>query len=175
MIRRFTDFDSLIKHFKIFPNEFSEDDIVYCEKENKNYRLVEGNWLEEEASNPMQLNLYDLNKTLVQQLPPLTPEELQKTKVTLDLYAEENPSNYYMLLCRELNYYTVFAFDFSNPEFSSLGYAIEACYNGLGIIYSVEYDKENKVIEIWFAPEEGMTPNCAFLFDYTPGVITFGG
>ena len=40
------------------------------------------------------------------------PEELQKTEATLDLYAEENPSNYYMLLCRELNYYTVFAFDF---------------------------------------------------------------
>ncbi len=174
MIRRFTDFDSLIKHFMIFPNEFSEDDIVYCENEDKQYRLVEGQWLEEEAKN-MQLNLYDLNRSLVQQLPPLTPEELQKTKDTINSYVEENPSNYYMLLCRELNYYTVFAFDHSNPEFSTLAYAIEACYGGLGVIYSVEYNKEDRIIEIWFAPEEGQVPNCAFLFDYTPGVITFGG
>ena len=137
-----------------------------------------------EAWNPMvidnkglELNLYDLNKNLINQLDPLTEAELTDCKMILIDYYKQTHNNYHMLLCKDYNYYTLFALpnhnefnEMSAPAFADNVYNI---INSLGSVYSVEQLTDGAV-EIWIKPNEEEMPYAFYLFGYDRGVVYYG-
>lgn len=119
------------------------------------------------------MNLYDLNKTMVNQLSPLTKEEIfNKEKEFINLH-KKFANKHYMLLCKEYSYYTIFEEEriIMNKPFSDT--VIEIIIE-LGDIYSIESTENGDAIEIWIKPEEEEMPLVFYLFPYDMGVVKFG-
>ena len=70
-----------------------------------------------------------------------------------------------MLLCRDLNYYTMFILNEDGPNFED---EVVECLRVLGEIKSIEIYEE--LIECWITDAEN-TAHVAYLFDYSQGVI----
>lgn len=118
------------------------------------------------------MNLYDLNKTLINQLSPLTKEEIfNKEKEFINLH-KRFANKHYMLLCKEYGYYTVFEEEriIMNKPFSDI--VIEIIIE-LGDIYSIESTENGDAVEVWIKPEEEEMPLVFYLFPYDTGVVKF--
>ena len=118
------------------------------------------------------LNLYDLNKSVIGQLTPLTPGEItMKMSLFKDYYDKAN-NLYHMLLCRDFNYYTVFNYNSmpNTPDFSSM---ICTVITELGEVYSIEL-LEDGAMEIWIRPTGEESPYAFYLFPYDAGVVYYG-
>lgn len=125
----------------------------------------------------VSLNLYDLNRQLINQLDPLTDAELTACKMILIDYYKQSNNNYHMLLCNEYHYYTLFAIhndcqfnEFSAPAFADNVYNI---IHELGDVYSVELNQDGDV-EIWIKPAGEEIPYAFYLFGYDRGVVYYG-
>ena len=119
-----------------------------------------------------KLNLYDLNKNLVNQLKPLTKEEIfNKEKDFINLHKRFS-NKHYMLLCKEYSYYTIFEEEriIMNKPFSD---TVIEIITTLGDIYSIEPTENNDAIEIWIKPDEEEMPMVFYLFPYDTGVVKF--
>lgn len=113
-------------------------------------------------------SLYQFNQMVISQLPDMPEEDIQKSKVDIRAFINLTKSPAYMLLCRELNYYTTFLVNDSYEE--KMEDAVIECAQCLGSLKSVDYNEDENVIEIWFADDE--RAYVAFLFDYQGGIIT---
>jgi hypothetical protein len=115
------------------------------------------------------MNLYEINQAAVSQLPKMSEEMVAEKKEMIRQYLDEVADEYYMLLCRDLNYYTMFSLraDEGLPAAES---EIIECIRDLGSIISIERSTETgKVIEIWFKCADGTF--VAYLFPYGKGVV----
>ena len=57
----------------------------------------------------VKLSMYDLNKQIISQMEPISEKE--RTEHFCEMFStfrENTNDNYYMLLCRDINYYTLF-------------------------------------------------------------------
>ena len=118
------------------------------------------------------MNLYDLNKNLVNQLKPLTKEEIfNKEKDFINLHKRFS-NKHYRLLCKEYSYYTIFEEEriIMNKPFSD---TVIEIITALGDIYSIEPTENNDAIEIWIKPDEEEMPMVFYLFPYDTGVVKF--
>ena len=115
------------------------------------------------------MTIYEINKQLMAKEQPLDDEKLLEKKELIAKYAKDH--GYYMLLCNDLRYYTIFdkhcecQID-NKPEIAN---EVIECLRELGEIYAIEPDEENGTIEIWIRQEEEMY--AVYFFDYTGGVI----
>lgn len=155
------------------PQKFEIGAVAQCEETEKIYYYTEKGWKEAEGAkidDGLSLNLYDLNKNLVAQLPPLTKKELQNYVEELDEYHDAAAANYYMLLCHDYRYYTILHF---NPEsnYDSFGKTVIDCLNNAADIISMEFDKEQNTYEIWVRIDEQIY--VFYLFEYDRGVVDF--
>ena len=116
----------------------------------------------------LQLNLYDLNKQIISQLPALKNEAIDEAIEKIKQYVKNMENTFYMLLCRDFNYYTLFHIvDYiSEPDAAS---EIIACANDLGEVKIVE-PNEDDAVEIWVHPVDS-EPVVMYLFGYDGGVI----
>lgn len=120
------------------------------------------------------MNLYDINKQLIAQLPELNEEQIiQARKVITDFIKNLN-NDFFMLLGRDINYYTLFNIVNNETEHPLCAVADEvwACADYIGSIKSVDLIDEENAIEIWVQPrdEEG-EPLAMYLFGYDEGVV----
>ena len=121
--------------------------------------------------NQVELNLYDLNKSVINQLEPMTPDEIIDNLNLIEEYYHKSDNSFHMLLCRDYNYYTIFApNDIITIEFTATVYDIIV---GLGAVYSIE-NTEDGAIEIWIKPEGEEMPYAFYLFPYDAGVVYYG-
>ena len=121
--------------------------------------------------NQVELNLYDLNKSVINQLNPMTPDEIIDNLNLIEEYYHKSENNFHMLLCKDYNYYTIFAFDdIITIEFTATVYDIIV---SLGAVYSIE-NTEDGAIEIWIKPEGEEMPYAFYLFPYDAGVVYYG-
>lgn len=121
--------------------------------------------------NQIELNLYDLNKSVINQLEPMTPDEIIDNLNLIEEYYHKFDNSFHMLLCKDYNYYTVFApNDIITIEFTATVYDIIV---SLGTIYSIE-NTEDGAIEIWIKPEGEEMPYAFYLFPYDAGVVYYG-
>ena len=121
--------------------------------------------------NHVELNLYDLNKSVINQLEPMTPDEIIDNLNLIEEYYHKSDNSFHMLLCKDYNYYTIFApNDIITIEFTATVYDIIV---NLGAIYSIE-NTEDGVIEIWIKPEGEEMPYAFYLFPYDAGVVYYG-
>ena len=144
----------------------SDTNEIYCWDEKTGWSLinVEGKGLE--------LNLYDLNRNIIEQLNPLTTNEVSMKMGLINEYYQKANNTYHMLLCRDFNYYTIFNYDsmLSFPDFPS---AICTIITELGEVYSIEL-LEDGALEIWIKPTGEESPYAFYLFPYDAGVVYYG-
>ena len=78
-----------------------------------------------------------------------------------------------MLLCRDINYYTVF--EKNCVINTSLGKQVIDCVKNIGNIIDFEVINEKESIELWIRTKENSEPFVAYLFPYDLGLVKFGG
>lgn len=148
--------------------------LVYCEDTKNIYKLVDGAWSKVEINNNegLSLNLYELNKSIVSQLNPMSTQDIASYIEQLNKYYRNSNDSYYMLLCKDYNYYTLFASEdtLSFPDFAS---AVCTIITELGDVYSIDF-LEDGAVEIWIKPEGEEMPFAFYLFPYDKGVVYYG-
>ena len=127
---------------------------------------------QEKLSGNFGMSLYDLNKSLISQMPALTLEQIIRQKETVvDPFLTTVDSDYYMLLCNELKYYTIFNVNINLT--GPIGEELFAClYEFCDEIKSIEKTEDGCAIEIWFTKDE--ETYVMYFFDYAGGVIHCG-
>lgn len=149
-------------------------EIAYSEEEQK-YYVYTGDriWTEIKIDKDtgLNLNLYDLNKSIIGQLKPLEKTDLfSKVEIIRDL-KHKSKNKHYMLLCKDYNYYTIFE-EKENDEFFNLSDAVLTIAFELGDVYSIEKTGDG-AIEIWIKPTGEEEPYAFYLFPYDAGVVYY--
>lgn len=167
----FEQLDKYSKTFKTFKDgEYAKaGGVWYCySKENDLWVKVSGD---------CKINLYEINKTLVSSYPVHTKEQiLGDAKIINDFIKHMKDEQHFMLLCRDINYYTIFERYTGESiqeikELTHLGEEVIACISNVGSILSVNPTKDTSV-EIWVrTPEEENI--VMYLFPYDVGVVYF--
>ena len=129
-----------------------------------------------DESGNIGMSLYDVNKNFLADQPALSQDELTASLKVIEDYVFDTYKNstYFMLLCKELSYYTVFVRD-SESSTNILTDEVLNCLQWIAKdILSIELNTTNNTPEIWIrTPEEEVV--CMYLFNYDNGVIDFGG
>ena len=121
--------------------------------------------------NQIELNLYDLNKSVINQLEPMTLDEIIDNLSLVKEYYHKSDNSFHMLLCKDYNYYTIFApDDIVILDFMTVVYDIIVY---LGAVYSIEIT-EDGAIEFWIKPEGEEMPYAFYLFPYDAGGVYYG-
>ena len=148
-----------------------EGDIAGTFKENKMYIYHNDSWEEYKPPNgELKMNLYDINANIIEQLGQYNDE---KIKEAISIINDKYHGAYYMMLCNDIRYYTVFAY---NPyycnEGESLGEAVISCATDVGPIYDIS-ETEDGAFEIW-VKDNTNTMRCLVLFNYEKGIVYYG-
>ena len=146
--------------------------VVYNEEDKKVYRWdpIEG-WQEESVNGNITMSAYDINKQIIGQLQILDETALQEKKKLIRQYITEIDDEYYMLLCRDTNYYTIFhktpvEHKMADEIFEDV--LIDECLPAMGDVKSIERTDDG-AIEIWFQSVDEVF--VAYLFPYGAGVV----
>ena len=142
-----------------------EDTTYYWDNEWKELKI------EMKDNNGLTMTMYELNEQLMSQMPDHTSFSLAEDVAIIDGFHTRVKSDYYMMLCKEASYFTIFTTINPDGEFHTLGDAAIACAQDLGSIRAVT-NIEDSEIEIWVNAGESML--CLHLFNYAAGVVPFG-
>jgi hypothetical protein len=120
------------------------------------------------AEGSLNMNLYDLNKQIIAQLPDYTDEDYEIKREMIDEFGRGK--TWCLLLGREMNYYTVFHNLIKDAD-ETFADAVISCCKYLGQVKSINWPTETSrdAIEIWVM--HGEEPTVLYLFDYEAGVI----
>ena len=120
--------------------------------------------------------MYDLNKSIVSQLPiKETYAELSQERNLINEFHKVINSETYMLLCKDISYYTIFNSRKNRvSDFGTLGHAVIECAQDVGKIVSADLIEDNSAIDIWVRTAEDDNL-CMYLFDCKSLTVTFGG
>lgn len=112
------------------------------------------------------MNIYEVNQMAYNSLPPIAKEDILAQTKRVQEFLQANPSKYYMLLCNECKYYTLFTFT-DGFKFKEMANEIIDIIISLGDIVSIEFNETD--FEVWVKDEE--TSHVFYFFNYEPGVI----
>ena len=117
----------------------------------------------------IEMTLYDMNKQVISQQPVMTRFDMNNQRSTFAKGLYDNPATYYMLLCHELNYYTLFHRNRETVDrFIDWVYLI---MEELGDVKDISVDT-NGAIALWANWEKNPDYlGCFYLFPYDKGVI----
>lgn len=146
------------------PNKPELGEKVLIEDEKKVYEYTEEGWAPVKEAET-GITLYDLNKIACAKLPPLDSVGLSKAKEDINKYINLTGHTYYILLCKDLSYYTVFVVDQKSNE--KIEDVIIECLQYLGDIVNINIDED--VIESWFVKDGEAF--VSYLCAYDGGVI----
>ena len=114
---------------------------------------------------------YEINKMIMAQLPSLITEaQLKKGKELIKEFTHRHITSvgYYMLLGRDINYYTVF--EVCDEYEEKVEDIVIECLQNIGVIQCIDNSADNHSIECWIKNDKGTF--ALYLFDYSEGVIT---
>lgn len=117
-----------------------------------------------------QLTLYELNQQLIANLPIYDEEKWQEAEKILVAWLNEHQDDYYMLLCKELSYYTLFDVSREDLEITDFIKELFDILVDLGTVKDISIDT-NDMIAIWLNWHGEETPRCFYLFPYGAGVV----
>lgn len=146
------------------------DELALVEETRTLYKWDGENWNIYKNPTGVNVSLYELNQGAMTAAPAMTDDmiEIAKQKIA-DFVAGQN-SNYFMLLSREQNYYTVFNTGYDTGtdfNYSKIEDEVIDCLKIRGVIKDI--DTVDNGIECWIT-EEGNS-YVYYLFDYQGGVI----
>lgn len=157
--------------------EPKEGQVAFLEETNEYMVYANAQWMPVEAQinneGNLQLNLYELNKQIISQLPPFEEEQWNKAEETFNKWIENTSGKYHMLYGREINYFTVFTSEEENKEteFKNMFEAVKACLDFVGIVHVFDITEDGNAIEIWVKHADMIT--CMYLFKYDTGIVTY--
>ena len=184
------DFEKIIKQSPLYAGEVSNasilnmlgnkpkrGEIIYCEKENE-YYIFNDKWEPYKGtSGKIELSVYDLNKQIIEQLGPIPRERMKQDVYSIinDFYNTKKDKNFFMLLGKEISYYTIFHKIFKDAEYINLAEGVMECLENVGKIYSVEITEDQQAVEIWIKESGYIGMTVLYLFPYDEGICTIGG
>ena len=142
-----------------------KEDGLYVYKDGKYYPI-------EDQKIDTGMSLYDLNKQGYAQLLPYDETQIQDAIAWINEFSDKNKGKYYMLLCKEISYYTVFEKDFLEYDCLSLGHGVIECLDNVGTIHGID-DNGEGALEIWVKTSDEEV-YCMLLFNYDVGVVKVG-
>ena len=156
-------------------NRLEPGEIAYI-ADKENYVMWNGTeWLplpetvSAETGKGLTFTAYDLNKSIMSQAPVLT--DLTQPAAVIDEYAAGREN--FMLLCRDINYYTIFQKSKETyVHFDTLGEAVLTCAQDIGQILAVDYMEETGTVEIWVRTHEDENL-CMCFFESSGFIVTF--
>lgn len=142
-----------------------EGELCYVRNEEKMFKYVNNEWVEvENPKGELNMNIYDMNKSLIVQLPDINKKDLEAGKKKINQVASNG--KYFMLLCNELKYYTVF--NISDQGSEKIEDVVLDCINHFGAtIKSIDNTPEG-AIEIWI--KKYKEAYAMYFFNYDEGV-----
>lgn len=146
-----------------------EGQSAYSSETKKLYVYSEGEWKMVTGETNLGITIYDLNKQIIAQMGILEGIPREEAYLRITDMAAVSQNTYFMLLCRDINYYTLFKLDKDNSGLSNIASEVFECAEDVGAIKSVE-GVEGGAIEIWVHPVDG-DPVAMYLFPYDVGVI----
>ena len=157
--------DALVQH--------ENGEVAFCEDEQKYYIYGEEGWQDmpvEVTPEGLSINLYELNKQIVAQLPPFDIQRMEDARETVENW--KKPELPYLLYGKEISYFTLFS-PGGDEEDGSFADCLFDCLLGIsGTIYSLDVLNED-TIEIWVDSEVGAT--ALYLFNYENGMVYYHG
>ena len=161
-----------LKMLNALPSIPQEGEVAFCEDEQKYYMFHE-QWIPVEATmtdEGLKLNLYDLNKQIINQLLDYTDEKIKDLKEVIRIWKTSKEDSYFMLYGKEIGYFSLFVADYEG-QYSTFEEEVVACLNDFDAIK--EYDVNEKAIELWVKTGEDVT--ALYLFGYDAGVVGYNG
>ena len=148
-----------------------EGQLAHSPETQKLYKYTNGKWEMVTGDAGLNLNMYDLNKQIIAQLPALDEHGVQQARTDILNFFQDIEQEYYMLLSRDIHYYTLFhILDEPKEPISCILDEAWACAEYIGDIKSVS--REEGAIEIWVQPrDEWSEPLVMYLFGYDQGVV----
>lgn len=114
-----------------------------------------------------QLSLYDLNKQFVAQMKEMDEDVRENKFKEIQKWIEETKNDFYMLLCNELKYYTIFGFHDEAPaDFSE---TLTECVKNVGKLKAVDLTEDEFAYELWIEVDD--EPHVFYFFPYDQGVV----
>ena len=114
----------------------------------------------------LELNLYDLNKQIVAQLPEL--KNLEDYLCSIEALHKKHNNKYYMLYGKEMSYFTLFHI----IDASKFGKEVLDILKEIGPIKAIDLTSAFDAVEIWLHYMD--SPTCLYLFPYDTGLIEVG-
>ena len=148
-----------------------ENDIAMSPETQKLYIYKNGQWEMIKGESSLGVTMYDLNKQLISQLPVLGKDAIVIARKEVQQFINETKNNYYMLLAREQNYYTLFNIvDSIEAPLVPIVDELWGCVEYMGDIKAADINQG--AIEFWVQPREDKTePIFMMFFPYDAGVI----
>lgn len=150
-----------------------DNELVWVDETERYYRWdkEKEEWIETPVtidSDGVKINLYELNKQIVNQLPAMSEEDIKKA---LKDIADTITKRYYLLYFRELNYFTLFEKAASVDE--PINESLFDCLNEISKdVKSIDRIEDSESWEIWIKYQDNIT--VGYLFDYSNGVVFYG-
>lgn len=161
-------------------SEVEEGQVVYLRDSEEYFLYQKGAWFPVQAevtSEGLQLNLYELNRNIISQLPDFGDTQWEGAQQVFNTWMDGKTCKYFMLYGREINYFTIFKkneLTTQKAEFETIFGAVRDCLEAVGPVKSIsinEIDDGSSSIEIWIKYEDLVT--CMYLFEYEEGIVTY--
>lgn len=114
-----------------------------------------------------QMNLYDMNKQFVAQMKEMSDEVRDEKLEEIQKWIEETKNDFYMLLCNELKYYTIFGIHDEAP--SNFPDMMIECVKNIGKLKAIDRTEDEFAYEMWIEVED--EPHVFYFFPYDQGVV----
>lgn len=147
-----------------------DNELAVCEDTQQAYVGKDGKWELMNSKSEVKVNLYEINKTVMSQMKPINlKQRLEAVEIIKEFCGAATSDNYYMLLCKDLNYYTIFTVKNNNIGSTPIAPTVIQCAEDMGQIVSIEKNNDMNSIEIWVKSDNDAY--CMIFFDYTAGVV----
>jgi hypothetical protein len=161
--------DALVNH--------EDGEIAFVEDE-QSYYMYKNGWIPVKAEmtgEGLKLNLYDLNKQIINQLPDYDEEKLEDFKKAIEIWKGSKSDKFYLLYGKEISYFSLFV---ENEEDAEMGFAdqvVDIIVNSFKSVKEYDITEDNSAVEIWVYDEELGDTTVMYLFCYGQGVVPYYG
>lgn len=144
-------------------------EVGYDAETDQYFLYTESGWQQvPDPSSAIELKLIDFNKQLVSQIEDYNEEDYNNAMDIVCEYTTIKPGEYYMLLCRDYNYYTLFK---TGEKLCDKPFSCEVieCLKNVGTVKAFDITDDKEAIEIWVMIDD--EPYVMYLFNYDQGVV----
>lgn len=145
--------------------------ITTAVSENGEEEIVEATGVFENTDDRLaEVSLYELNQQLIAQMPEYDEKKWTNAKLLIADWYSKNKDTFYMLLCNERNYYTLFDMTRESAIGADLAYEVQDTVRYIGTVHDISVDT-NGMIAVWAKWRDTDNIHCFYLFPYGQGVV----